>query len=179
MRHWDKSLLLSLLLTILTGVGLHGLFDLWPSIITEFFAPVNESLWEHMKLLYWPYLLAGLYLTGKGRWQRAPWLASLLLVCLLMPLLGWQVHLRTGAPAAHLLLYVLLMVLAFALPDRLPVGERWTGLLSAAAIVLCGMIICWTIQPPNHPLFHDLSLSDTWIRLPCRIMPVKGFTLQA
>ena len=169
MRGTDRKLLLCMMLAAAAGIGLHGAFDRWPSIVTEFFAPVNESLWEHVKLLFWPYLLTGLYLTGSGRWSTAPWLASLLLSCTLMLPLGWMIHkyMTANTIIGHLILYGLLIVLQYALPDLLPLGERWTGLLSAGVILLCGMIICWTIQPPNHPLFHDLSLADTFFRLPC------------
>ena len=166
MRKLDGTWLIVLLLTALAGLGLHRLFDLWPSVMTEFFAPVNESLWEHVKLLYWPYLAAGVYMTGRGRWSRSSWLAALLGGCCLLVVLGWQVHLHIGVPAAHVALYVALVVLLFLLPELWQAPESWTGVLSAGAIVLCGMIVCWTIMPPNHPLFHDLSLADTFFPVP-------------
>lgn len=169
MKRLDATLLLWALLTGAAGLGLHGLFSLWPSVMTEFIAPVNESLWEHVKLLYWPYLLSGLYLTETGRWRTAPWLATLLLTCALLLPLGWLIHVALGpmAPVGHVGLYLLLVAVQYLLPDRLPVGDGWTGLLSAGAIVLCGMIVCWTLLPPNHPLFHDLTLADTFFPLPC------------
>ena len=165
----DKTLLFCLCLSAGLGWWLHGLFQQWPSIITEFFAPVNESLWEHVKIIFWPYLLTGLYLTGTGRWRRAPWLATLLLTSALLPILGWQIHLHLGeqAGSAYLALYLLVVVIQFALPSHLPVPEGWEGVLSGAVILLCGVIVCWTILPPNHPLFHDLSLADTFCNLPC------------
>ena len=39
-------------LSILAGSALHFLYDLWPNPLTAVFAPVNESVWEHLKLLY-------------------------------------------------------------------------------------------------------------------------------
>lgn len=169
MEKLDKKLLACFGLTLLAGILLHFLFDLWPSILTEFIAPVNESLWEHIKLIFWPYLLAGLYLARAGRWRRAPWLLTLLLICALLLAAGWVLHVTLGLNALKLdlSLYFLLMGLAFFLPAVLPVEERWTGLLTGATILLTGLIICWTIQPPNLSLFHDLSLADTFLRLPC------------
>lgn len=45
----------------LAGFGLHYAWDFfhrwWPIGI---FAPINESLWEHLKLVFWPALLYGL-----------------------------------------------------------------------------------------------------------------------
>lgn len=169
MARLDRTLLLCFGVTALAGAGLHVCFDLWPSILTEFIAPVNESLWEHVKLVFWPYLAAGLYLTGRGRWTRTSWLASLLLACGLLLGGGWLLHMTLGQDALvlDLSLYFLVMGLAFWLPAVLRVPERWLGLLTSGVILFAGLIICWTIQPPNAPLFHDLSLADTFLRLPC------------
>ncbi|MGM9536724.1 MAG: DUF6512 family protein [Candidatus Onthomonas sp.] len=169
MERLDKRLLGCFGVTLVLGVILHGLFDFWPCILTEFIAPVNESLWEHVKLIFWPYLLAGLYLTGTGKWRRAPWLLTLLLICGTLLAAGWLLHSALGTDALKLdvSLYLLLMGLAFLLPILLPVGEKWEGLLTGAVILLTGLIICWTIQPPNGALFHDLSLADTFFQLPC------------
>lgn len=169
MEKLDKKLLACFGAALLLGIGLHGLFDFWPCILTEFIAPVNESLWEHVKLVFWPHLLAGLYLTGTGRWRRAPWLLTLLLICGLLLVAGWQLHVTWGLDALQLdlALYFLLVGLAFFLPAVLPVGEWWEVLLTGAVILLSGLVICWTIQPPNAALFQDLSLADTFFRLPC------------
>ena len=50
-------------LSILAGSALHFLYDLWPNPLTAVFAPVSESVWEHLKLLYWPFLAAAFVLT--------------------------------------------------------------------------------------------------------------------
>lgn len=169
MKRLDKGLLVCFLLAVSLGIGLHFLFSLWPSILTEFIAPVNESLWEHIKLIFWPYLLAGLYLTGAGKWRTAPWLFTLLLLCGLLLGAGWYLHrtLEAGALCWDVSLYLVLMGLGFFLPVVLPVEERWTGWLTGAVIILAGLIVCWTIQPPNAGLFHDLSLADAFYRLNC------------
>ena len=165
----DRELLLCFFLATAAGMGLHFLFDLWPSLLTEFISPVNESLWEHVKLIFWPCLLAGAWLTGRGKWRAGPWLGSLLLVCALLLGAGWLLHrtLGTDALALDVSLYLLLMGLVFFLPAVLPVPERWAGTLAAGVIILGGLIVCWTIQPPNAALFHDMTLTDAFLRLPC------------
>ncbi len=165
----DRALLVCFFLATMAGVGLHFLFDLWPSLLTEFFAPVNESLWEHVKLIFWPGLAAGLWLTGRGKWRAAPWLGSLLLCCALLLLGGWGLHRTLGVEALALdvSLYLLLMGLLFALPAVLPLPERWAGALGACVILLAGLIICWTIQPPDAGLFYDLTLADTFAQAGC------------
>ena len=47
--------------TALAGTLLHFLFD-WTgkNLLAAFFSGVNESTWEHIKLLFWPLFLFGL-----------------------------------------------------------------------------------------------------------------------
>ena len=61
------------LLSILAGSALHFLYDLWPNPLTAVFAPVNESVWEHLKLLYWPFLAAAFVLTKDEADGRKSW----------------------------------------------------------------------------------------------------------
>ena len=51
-------LLSGILFTISAGTALHFLFD-WSGrlILAALIAPVNESVWEHLKLLFFPFLL--------------------------------------------------------------------------------------------------------------------------
>ena len=49
------------LFTSILGTFLHFLFDLsGQSVIAAIFSAVNESIWEHMKLIYYPMLLFAL-----------------------------------------------------------------------------------------------------------------------
>ena len=57
-RHW----LLTALGAILAGAGLHFLWQALPNPLFALISPVNESVWEHLKLLYWPMLAAALVL---------------------------------------------------------------------------------------------------------------------
>ena len=84
-------------LSILAGSALHFLYDLWPNPLTVVFAPVNESVWEHLKLLYWPFLAAAFVLTKDEADGRKSWcglLAGLLGAPLL--LLGAYYTLLSG-----------------------------------------------------------------------------------
>lgn len=39
---------------------IHYMFDWYPSIITFMFFPVNESIWEHQKMIFMAYLMWGI-----------------------------------------------------------------------------------------------------------------------
>ena len=47
------------ILAFLFWFPLHFLYDKFPNFITSIFAPVNESIWEHMKILFGSILLSG------------------------------------------------------------------------------------------------------------------------
>ncbi|MFR7742268.1 MAG: DUF6512 family protein [Acutalibacteraceae bacterium] len=93
-------------LSILAGSALHFLYDLWPNPLTVVFAPVNESVWEHLKLLYWPLLAAAFVLTKDEADGRKSWcglLAGLLGAPLLSSgrVLHAPVRLHAARPAAR------------------------------------------------------------------------------
>ena len=60
MVYEKKQLLLAFVLAVLAGAGLHFVYGLCPNGVTALFSPVNESIWEHTKILFWPYLAAHL-----------------------------------------------------------------------------------------------------------------------
>ncbi len=75
MKSLNKKVFVVWLGTMVLGVLLHFLYEWLPNPLTALLAPVRESLWEHVKLIFWPLLLAGAVLTGTGGGTaRAPWL---------------------------------------------------------------------------------------------------------
>ena len=54
MVYEKKQLLLAFVLAVLAGAGLHFVYGLCPNGVTALFSPVNESIWEHTKILFWP-----------------------------------------------------------------------------------------------------------------------------
>ncbi len=66
-----KWILLGIPVLILLGFPMHYIYQ-WScnSPIVGAIAPVNESIWEHLKLTFWPMLLW--WLAGKFALQKAP-----------------------------------------------------------------------------------------------------------
>ena len=142
---------------------LHFLHQWFPNPIFALISPVRESVWEHVKLLYFPMLGAALFLgRGKGGLGRAPWLLSQIAVCAVMLGSGYLYHVvfRGEAMAVDLILYVLMIALGFLLPRTLwplcgpPAVEKAAWALTA----LLGALIVWfTFFPPDTALFADMS----------------------
>ena len=119
-----KRFWLAFVIAVLAGTGLHFLYDVCPAPLVGLFAPVNESVWEHLKLLYWPFLAAAFVLARGADDARGRW-CGLLVGLLAAPLLllGAYYPLRYGFGVhglwLDLLLYVLAMGAGFLLAYRL------------------------------------------------------------
>ncbi len=168
----SPSPVLVFVLAAAAGTGLHFLYDAFPNLLTMFLAPVNERIWEHVKLLFWPYLAGMVWLCWGGRRSRAPYLASLVVISVAMLAVGYVYHvlLRGEALVFDLVLYAALMALGFlVLPKVLapltaaPHGKEITALL---ALVLLVCILVFTVAPPSGALFQDPAAA-AWATLPC------------
>lgn len=156
-----KLWFLIFLLTAGVGTGLHFLYDLLPSPITAVFAPVNESVWEHLKLLYWPMLLAGVLLSGNAPDQKKLW-SGVLGAILAMPvwLNGIYYLLKSGfgleALWIDLILYYGTLLAGFVFIGRIRKRQlpRWAlpaliGFVSVFGVLL----VYFTTFPPELPIF--------------------------
>ena len=56
-----KFIILNIFLTFIMGFFVHGIYGWFPSVVTSIF-PINESLFEHMKLIFWSPILSVLLL---------------------------------------------------------------------------------------------------------------------
>ena len=120
-------------LAVLGGAALHFLYDVWPNPLTAVLAPVNESVWEHLKLLYWPFLAAAFVLARGADDTRGRW-CGLLVGLLAAPLLllGAYYPLRYG----------------FGVPGWL------CGPLVIAAGIYGAALALFSFAPPDLPIFR-------------------------
>ncbi len=156
-RRW----LLVFVLTAAAGAALHFLYDLWPNVLTAVLAPVNESVWEHLKLLYWPFLVAAFYLTRGAEDGRHGWCALLLgLLAAPVLLLGAYYPLACGFSlhglALDILLYILALAAGFFLAYRLQ-GRTLPGALCGPVVIVAGLygaaLALFSFAPPELPIF--------------------------
>ena len=89
----DRRTWIAFVIAALAGSGLHFLYTLLPCPVTALIAPVNESLWEHLKLLFWPGLIASLALARRDERALLPTrLLALLIGAALMEGLGYHTN---------------------------------------------------------------------------------------
>lgn len=172
MKKTTKALIFSFLLASAAGVLLHGLYGWLPNPVFALLSPVRESIWEHVKILFYPFLAASLVLTRGGeKGTRAPWLLSLAVICLLLLVLSYVYHVTLAGTnfLFDLALYFALMALGFLLPRLLWPLMEWPGVERAAAavaLVLFGLIVWFAFCPPEGPLFADMESIRTFFTIP-------------
>lgn len=164
-----KIKIIGIIVIFLLTVLFHFLYDLFPNIIFSFFFPVNESIWEHMKLLYtgiivWSileyYILKKknikvnnfIYQTFLTAFSSIP--LYLIIYLPLYSLFGENMFISIG-----LLLLVIIVEEIFSyylLKDD--TKEKLFNKISIVLIILFFMVfIALTYNPPKNYIFYDIK----------------------
>lgn len=148
------------------GTLLHFLFD-WTggSIGAALFSAVNESIWEHMKLLFYPMLLfAGIEYRTWGKAYPSFWcvkLVGILVGLTLIPVLYYSYTgiLGVSADWFNIAIFFIAAGVTYWLENKLfqkkfscPLGGGF------AFFLLCLLAVAFTVLtflPPRIPLFKD------------------------
>ena len=160
---WQMS---GFIFTSILGTFLHFLFDLsGGSPVAALFSAVNESIWEHMKLLYYPMLIFALIeYRAWGRKIPAFWcikLTGISLGLLLIPVLYYTYTgiLGVSADWFNIAIFFLSAALSCFLETRLFRTEGKCLLPAGASLLLlAGIGILFTVLtflPPRIPFFRD------------------------
>jgi len=170
-RHDDESRELRLLffaeawIAFIVGAAAHFLFDAigrWAPL--GWIAPVNESLWEHIKMAFWPTLLVdgllNLRLPTVARrlvcTAASAWVSTLLIVPLF--------YAYTGILGRHYLfadvaIFAVAMSAGHYVAYRIaigPVPSRSSMLAAVGLLVSLGAALVWfTYAPPVMEVFRD------------------------
>lgn len=152
-------------LTTLCGTLLHFLYD-WTneSILIAPFSGVNESTWEHMKLLYFPLLIFSLVQSRFFQKYKNFWcvkLAGITTGLALIPLLFYTYNGIFGKSpdCVNISIFFVSAALAFLLEAQL---FKRAGLrckmprIALGVIILIGILfVVFTFVTPRIPLFQD------------------------
>ena len=147
------------------GTILHFLYD-WTggSILVAPFSGVNESTWEHMKLLFWPLFLFALVQRLFFKNQENYWcvkLAEILLGLVLIPVLFYTYNgvIRKSPDYINIAIFFIAVAVAFIIENYLFKSgsfqcsyNKFTFLI----IIFIGILfVIFTFIPPQLPLFKD------------------------
>lgn len=149
--------------TGIAGVLLHFLFD-WSggSIIVASFSAVNESIWEHMKLLFFPMFIFALiesrYINDNFWCVK---LKGIVLGVVLIPVLYYFINGAFGATPdwVNIAIFFLTAAIGFLVETYLfkkdILGCKSPQRALVALWILALIFVVFTFGPPHIPLFKD------------------------
>ena len=153
--------------TVVVGTLLHFTYE-WSggNALVGVFSAVNESVWEHLKLLSVPMLLFGIveyFLYGKNKDNFIPVrLLSILLGMLIIVTVFYTYSgiLGKHIPIVDILLFVAATFISYRYSYRLLRTDKFDSKLAGAfavlgVILLILCIIVFTFAPPHIGLFQD------------------------
>lgn len=154
------------LFTSILGTFLHFLFDIsGQSVVAALFSAVNESIWEHMKLLYYPMLVFSLisfFVWGKS--QESFWCIKLIGTILGLALIPALYYTYSGifgisVDWLNITIFFLSAGASFWAENKLFQKNFAWHLPSWIAFALICMIgaffTTFTFLPPKIPFFKD------------------------
>jgi len=152
-------------LTTLAGTILHFLYD-WTgnSILIAPFSGINESTWEHMKLLCWPLFLFALIQSLFYKEYTHFWCVKLLGILtglLLIPTLFYTYNGIFGSSPDWINIVIFyvsaaaVFLLEWWLLKKDAVFCKWPWLAFAVICLIGVFFVVFTFAPPQIPLFRD------------------------
>ncbi len=151
--------------TSLLGTALHFLYDVWPTELVSVFAPINESVWEHLKLLFWPMLLGAVFLSrkrpGKERFWSSFFIALLATPAFLLLCFYGLKAAGVESTALDITLYYISMFFGYYLARwlyRTKKPENLGGFALMMLILYVASLILFTFAAPDLAIFRESPL---------------------
>lgn len=151
------------LFTAVAGILLHFLFD-WTggNVAAALFSAVNESIWEHLKLLFYPMVaVAVIEYFFWGKEVESFWCIKLIGILIGLVLIPVVYYTYTGALGVkadwfNITIFFLAAGVVYWAETKLFQGELTCPFGSKLAFVLiCLICVAFTVLPPHVPLFQD------------------------
>ena len=151
--------------TVLLGTVLHFLYEwLGEAKWIAPFSGVNESTWEHMKLLFLPMFLFACVQWFFFRDRRDFWcvkLRGILLGLALIPILFYTYNgvIDKSPDWVNISIFFIAAACAYLYENRLfrntRVGANWGKLAFSALVALVLLFVVFTFAPPDLGIFRD------------------------
>ncbi len=154
--------LLRYLFVVVLGSALHFVYELsGENLIVGLFAPVNESVWEHLKLIFFPMLILTLWDVGTNRGDCATFLPArttgILLGMTFIVVTFYTITgiLGTNIDWINILIYFLAVAFAFWTEMRLyRTCECPNNTISILILIIFVILfVVFTLAPPAIGIF--------------------------
>lgn len=158
------AIVIIIIIILIMGILFHELYRLTNNNrLVGYFMPINESVWEHLKLILTPFILVGLVLSlliGNNSNNFIFALTSAIVIgCIIIIMIFYSYTGVTGSDS--IIADITLFILAFLAGmwifyqlinyEQLP---KWVNIISTIIIfTLVILFMIWTYNPPHIPLF--------------------------
>ena len=165
MKYLKRYTIIGIIFVFVAGTLSHFLYD-WSgqNPVVGLFTPISESIWEHMKLLFFPMLLYSLLMILKFR-RRYPHIASAMFFgiiagTILIPLLyyAYTTVLGTNYLVLDISVFILSIIVSFWLTYKLTLSHRLENHTFVLGLSVCFLLFCFlwfTYHTPNTIIFQD------------------------
>lgn len=171
-KHSLKIFIISCIGTILLGIFAHFAYNISTnSFLIGLFFPVNESIWEHLKLVLVPFTIFGITYsfilkniksTLNNFWYYIA--TAIIISMLIIPIshYTYKIIFKTVPDFVNIIIYIVSMIISFYYLYRKLSMEHTspnlksknpTGILIITILYL--LFIIFTIYPPKLELFKD------------------------
>jgi len=168
MKGIKTYILAGIIFVSVVGTLLHFAYQ-WSgnNILVGLFTPINESIWEHTKLLFFPMLLYSLYINKKISNQYLcissamifGALSGVLMIIVLFYTYSGIVGFHT--PLVDISIFYISVIASFYIVYKTAVKctkNNYNTILKILQLALICFYIIFTFSPPNIPLFISPQL---------------------
>ena len=163
--------LFGILFTFIVGSLFHFIYELSGSLpIVGYFFPINESVWEHLKLGFYAWLVYGIsnyfFLNDKvNNYWLGIFLASLamnlFIVAFFYTYNGIWGHSILALDIGSYLVGCIIAAYVYYKVLTLPPLSPYIDILGVLLLILSILLFAfWTYNPPNLPIFKDSSTNS-------------------
>jgi hypothetical protein len=155
---------IGVLFLIIAGFVLHFVYE-WTgqSVLVAWFTPINESVWEHLKLGFWGLVFFSLVEYWFIRHSvknyfaaRAAGILSLQLFVLVV-YYTYTAFVHTHIVIVDILSYIIGVIICQALSYKILTSRRLPSAVTVASVLFllvhALLLIAFTFAPPDHPMF--------------------------
>ena len=152
-----------IILVSVLGTLLHFAYALSGSnLFVGLFAPINESIWEHTKLIYFPMLIYSMFLNRKLK-DNYPCISSAMISGALLGILLIITMFYTYSGVIgytisfiDVSIFYISVILSFYTAYKIALSckkNKLNTVLQSLNILIIGLFIIFTLYPPDIPLF--------------------------
>ena len=155
-----KKIIINSILIILLCSGIHFLYDSIPCFITSIFSPVNESIWEHLKLIFTSCivytLVSNIFYKDKNIFLIAYLRGMLTIIILLTLYLPSRAIFGEIMPLTLIILFISILISEIIINKYIDKEYNKFNIISIFLILLDFIIFGYfTYNPIKTSLFYD------------------------